>query len=89
MFGPFRRGTGGYDAAAAHDCDGVADPEEFGEIRTNEDDGFTGGGEFADEFVDLGFGGDVDAAGGFVQEEDFGLGMEEAADGDFLLVAAR
>lgn len=88
VFGPVAGGAGGDDAAAAHDGDGVADAEEFGEVGADEDDGFAGGGEFADEFVDLGFGGDVDAAGGFVEEKDLGVAVEEAADGDFLLVAA-
>ena len=88
MLGPLSGGADFDNVAAAHDGDGVADAEEFGEVRADKDDRFAIGGEFADEFVDLGFAGDVDAAGWFVEEEDFGLAMEEAADGDFLLVAA-
>lgn len=88
MLGPLAGGTGGDDAAAAHDGDGVANAEEFGEVGADENDGFAGGGEFADEFVDLGLGGNVDAAGGFIEEQNFRLRMEQATDGNFLLVAA-
>ena len=45
-------------------------------------------GGFEHLAVKHGFGADVNAAGGFVEQEDVGVLVEEAAEGDFLLVAA-
>ena len=42
----------------------------------------------ADEFIDFGFGADIDASGGLVEEEDFGFFSHPAGDEEFLLVAA-
>ena len=74
-----------------HDGNAVADAEEFGEVAGNEDDGAGAlgiGDDGVDGFVDVRFGGDVEAAGGFVSQEDVDIVFEEAGECRFLLVAA-
>src|SRR5207248_3358068 len=81
-----------------HDSDAVADAQEFGEVAGDDDDGARGagfppprpppGGEGVDDLVDGGFGADVDAAGGLIEQEDVDIVVKQAGDGDFLLVAA-
>src|SRR4051812_42819563 len=88
VLGPFGSRTHSSDSPAAHHSNGIANAEEFGKIRADEDNRFAVGGEFADELVDLGFAGDVDAARRFVEEKNIGFVMKQTANGDFLLVAA-
>ena len=46
-------------------------------------------GQAVEQLVDLGLGGDVDAAGRLVDDQDLGLEREPARQHDLLLVAAR
>jgi hypothetical protein len=73
---------------ARHDDDAVAHAEDFGEFGGDHDDGQALLGEVAHEAVDFGFCADVDALGGFVEDQDFGFGGEPTGECDFLLVAA-
>jgi len=76
------------DAAAAHHEDAVGEAEELGELGGDEQDALACGGEFAQEGVDFGLGADVDAARGFVDDEQARVGEEPARDEELLLVAA-
>ena len=76
------------DGAFVHDGDAVADAEDFLHVAGDDDDGEALVGEGAEESVDFGFGADVDAAGGFVDDEDFWAEGEPFGEDDFLLVAA-
>ena len=46
-------------------------------------------GELVDELVNLVLGPDVDAAGGFVEDDDLGVALEPLGENDLLLIAAR
>ena len=76
------------DFAAAHDRDAVAHAENLGQLRRDHDDGEAALGEIDDELVDFGFRADVDALGGLVEDENFGLRGEPAGQRDLLLIAA-
>src|SRR6185312_12822761 len=88
------RGAGwarGAEAAAAHDRDPVADAEQLGEVARDHDDGLRRSlarDERVDELVEPRLGGDVDAAGRLVEQQDVDAVVQEAGDGDLLLVAA-
>ena len=88
FFGGVGAGDVGGEAALAHDEDAVAHAEDLGELGGDHDDGDPLLGELGDQGVDLGLGADVDAAGGFVEDENLRLGGEPAGDDDLLLVAA-
>jgi len=75
-------------AAVAEDEDAGAVADDFVEFGGNEENREAVGAELGDELFDLGLGADVDAAGGFVEDDDGGLGREPAGEEDFLLVAA-
>ena len=75
-------------AAIAEDEDARAVAHDFVEFGRDEEDGEAVGAELGDELFDLGFGANVDAAGGFVEDDDGGLGGEPAGEEDLLLVAA-
>ncbi len=79
----------GDELAAAHHPDRVAQAEELRQVGADEDDRFSGRGQAADDLVDLGLAADVDPAGGLVEEEDARRVLEQAGEGDLLLVAAR
>lgn len=76
------------DRAAAQDDDAVGALDEFLDVGGDEQDGEALAGEVVDEALDLGLGADVDAAGGFVEQQDLGLQAEPAGQQDLLLVAA-
>ncbi len=71
-----------------HDGDAVAHAGDLFEVRRNEDDGSTAARQFHHLPVDLDLGADVDTRSRFVEQEDFGITQEPAADDDLLLVAA-
>src|SRR5262245_27198377 len=81
-------GPNGGNPAATHDRDAIADTEEFGQVGADENDGLAVSRQFADEFVNLRFAADVDAARRFVEKQDFGIVMEKAAKRYLLLIAA-
>ena len=76
------------EAALAHHEDAAAEADEFGEFGGDDEDGFAFEGEFVEELVNFGLGADVDAAGGFVDDENVALAGDPFGEGDFLLVAA-
>ena len=84
----FSTGTDAHHSALAHYGDAVANAEQFREIAADHEDRLYRDGEFVDQLVDLGFGSDVDAAGGLVEEEHVDVMEEQSCDGDFLLITA-
>ena len=79
---------GGDQAAGVHDEDAVRHAEDLRQLGGDHQDRHALLGEAAHEGVDLGFGADVDAAGGLVHDEDLRAGLEPLAEDDLLLVAA-
>ena len=78
----------GNDGAVAHDEDAVGDLEELGEFGADHENGGAVAGKLVHEGEDFGFGGDVDAARGFVEEEDLRIAEKPLGDDNLLLVAA-
>lgn len=76
------------DSSLVHDEDTVAHTEDFGQFGADHKDGFSLLGEVVDEEVEFVFGADVDAAGGFVEDDDVAVTFEPFSEDDFLLVAA-
>ena len=66
----------------------MGDGHEFQEIGGNDEDGLAAVGQGLEQAVDFEFGADIDAAGGFVEEEDVAVAQQPFGDDDFLLVAA-
>ena len=83
------RGISAVMPSLAEDDDPVRDGQQLGQLARGHDDRPALGGQLADQFVDLGLGADVDAAGGLVEQEDLGLDQEPAGEDALLLVAAR
>ena len=73
--------------SAAHDANGITDPQQFGQVGTDKNDGLTLQGQLVYQLVDLRLAPDVNAAGRFIQKENISLMMQETANGDLLLVA--
>ncbi len=71
------------------DQDPITHAQQFGQLRTDQDDADTLGGQLVHHFVDGVLGADVDAPGGLVEEHDPGIPEQPFADDDLLLVAAR
>src|ERR1044071_241511 len=87
VFGPVGGRADGGEHSAAHHADGVANAKEFGQVRTDKDDRPALRRQPAEQLVDLHLAAHVDAPGGFVQQKDPGLVMQQPAHGDLLLVA--
>src|SRR5688572_23843989 len=87
-FGAVVAGELGDGAAVAEDDKAGGEADDFFELGADEEDGHALGAEFVGDAEDLGFGGDVDAAGGFVEDEEAGFGGEPAGEESLLLVAA-
>ena len=77
-----------HHVAFAHHEEPVAHPEGLLEVAGDEHDGAPLVRDVADEAVDLLLRPDVDAPGGFVEEEDVGVGGEPFGDDHLLLIAA-
>src|SRR5438093_10343708 len=86
VLGPLARGSDGGQNAAAHDPDAIADPEQIRQIGTDEHHGLALRRQLAHESVNLSLAADIDAPGGFVQEKDLRLVVQQSAEGNFLLV---
>jgi len=71
-----------------HDADAMSQSEHFLHLGTDQQDSRSGAREIGQEPVDLGFGADVDAAIGLVQDDQPGLSAEPFGQHDLLLVAA-
>ena len=70
------------------DQDGVGEAEHFFDLAGDDHDGVAGGGEAADQGVDLRAGADIDAAGRLIQQQHPGAVHQPAGEQDLLLVAA-
>ena len=81
-------GTVCSDAAVADDQDGVGEAEDFFDLAGDDDDGVAGGGEAADEGVDLGAGADIDTAGRLIEQQHSRAVHEPAGEEDLLLVSS-
>ena len=74
--------------AIPQDEDAVADREQLGVLRGDDDDRLPVISQGTDHVEDLGLGADIDAGGRLVKDEDVGLSAEPLGDDDLLLVAA-
>ena len=74
--------------AVAKHQQAIADGEQLGELRRDDDDPFAAIRQRADYAEDLRLGLDVDTGRRFVHDQDVGLGGQPFADDDFLLIAA-
>src|SRR6185437_14223107 len=85
------RRAGGQKAgepAFAHHCDAVAQPQDFGQLGGNDDDGAALICQRVEQLVNLVLGADVDAARGFVEDQHLAVAQQPFGDDDLLLVAA-
>ena len=81
-------GAAGDDGAAVHDGEAVGELFAEVEILFDEEDAHLAlGAEHADGFADLVDDVGLNAFGGLVEDEDFGLGEEGTGDGELLLLA--
>ena len=78
----------GGDGAATQDDDTMGQGKDFGELGRDEQDALAGGGQFLGQGIDLGFGSDVDATGGFVEDDEVRVDEQAAGEQRLLLVAA-
>src|SRR5205814_2719473 len=77
------------DAPLPNDRDPIAHCQQFGVIRTDQDDAQSAGGQRVDQPIDLEFRANIDALGWLVQDQEPGPGKEPAGDDNLLLVATR
>ena len=85
------RGAARQDAgqpSLAHDRDAVAETQNFGQFRGDDDDGAPFGGEAVEQLVDLALGADIDAARRLVEDQDIAVAQQPLGDDHLLLVAA-
>ena len=78
----------GDDFGVVHDGDAVAEDFGFVHVVGGEDDGFAFGFDLFDEVPKVAAGLGVEAGGGFVEEENFGIVDEADGDGEALLLSA-
>ena len=74
--------------AFAEDDDAAGEIHEFGKFGGDQENGGARAGELIEQVMDFAFGADVNAAGGFIDDQDFALPGEPFGEGDFLLVTA-
>ena len=77
------------EAAAAHHGHAVAHPEQLRQVGAHHQHRLARGRRARDRLVDLRLARDVDAAGRLVEQQHVGLLVDDAREGDLLLVAAR
>src|SRR5215218_7020927 len=96
-------GHGGYDTLLVHgisfqlrgrvtvteDEDAAGCLHDLLQLRGDHENAEALAGKLPDETQDLGLGADIDPAGGFVEDEQFGIHAEPAGKQHLLLVAAR
>ena len=63
-------------------------PMSFFEFGRDDKHASAAVGELMDELVNFEFGANVDATGGFIEEQNFGTNEEPFGEDDFLLIAA-
>ena len=76
------------DFPFAHDDDSPRKGHDFREFGRNNDEAGAFASETIEEGVHLGFGSDIDAAGGFVNNENVTTRGQPFGEGDFLLISA-
>ena len=89
VFGEVGGFSFGYDLASVHDEEVVGEFSDEIEVLFDDEDGHVFGGDqvleyFSDLLNDVG----LDAFGGFVEDEEFGVGGEGSADGELLLLSS-
>ena len=72
----------------AQNDDAAGESHDLGEFGGDDKEGDPLTGEFIKKAMDFGLGADIDAAGGFIDDEEIALAREPLGEGDFLLVAA-
>ena len=77
------------DAPGAHDHDAVAEADQLGHLRGDDDHRAPLRGERDDEAINLLLGADVDAARRLVDDDDLGIEQHHLGEQQLLLVAAR
>ncbi len=70
----------------SQDVDVVGQSDQLGQLAADDEHGDTGRGELADVPVDLRLGGDVDATGRLVEDQQPRLGGDGAGEERFLLI---
>src|SRR5579871_4192849 len=75
------------DDASAFDDEDLVGAADGGEAMGN-DEGRAAAHEIGQALLDEGFGFGIEAGGGFVEDENAGLGQDGARDGDALFLAA-
>ena len=76
------------DSAFVHDDDAVAHAEDFRQFGADHEHGLALFGELVDQLINFVLGPDVDASGGFVEDDHLGVALEPLGENDLLLVAA-
>ena len=82
-------GAGVFHGATVEDGHAVAQLGEFAEDVGGDKDGFAEALELLEDLHELDAGAGIEAAGGFVEEEEIGIVDEDAGEGDALLHPAR
>src|SRR5258706_3735555 len=77
------------NAAFAHHQNAAAHAQHLGQLGPNHHDGAPLLGQRMQRLVNLAFGAHIDAARGFIEEENFAIPHQPFGNHDFLLVAAR
>src|SRR5688500_7922407 len=85
---PLANRPSGREPASSHHGEPVAQAEQLGEIRADDENGAASGGLARNGVVHVGLAADVDAARRLVEQQDVRLLVEEPADRDLLLIAA-
>src|SRR5450830_184163 len=78
----------GHQLAFAHDQHPIAGADDFRQLAGNHHDAHAGLRQLIDDTVDLGFGADVHAARGFVEDQHVRLDLQQPRQQDLLLIAA-
>jgi predicted NBD/HSP70 family sugar kinase len=79
----------GDQLALAHHEDAGTQPGQLVELRRDDDDSETGRGQIGDHLVELGLGGNVNAAGRLVEQQDATVAQQPPGEHNLLLVSAR
>ena len=87
-FGQVRPGEFADALAIPEDQGTGADANNFIDFGTDEENGHSPLAERGDQRIDFSASADVDAAGGFIEDEKSGLDGEPAGEENFLLIAA-
>src|SRR5216684_2458552 len=85
----FARRTQSHNLAVIHDGDTVAEALGFFNVMSGHQDGFFLSLQFLDDVVNLAANLRIEAGGGLIEEEDFGIVDERHGEGQALLLAAR